>query len=163
MRFFFCSCRLPLLDLFKVSYKYVFIIKLWKIYYEFMFFEHFCNFFVLFLFRLFAMLSSGKNKICQKDLILPSAIFYCVQFHTPKLHTYIQLEWVKTKQSEFINLVVSVIYTKILPIKFDTKTLEDSFSWAKKMRYQSFCKSALKSWKQMRKMSIMPLKLFGSK
>jgi len=42
--------------------------------------------------RLFAMLSSGKTKICQKDFILPSAIFYCVQFHTPKLHTYIQLE-----------------------------------------------------------------------
>jgi len=49
------------------------------------------------------MLSSGKNRICQKDLILPSAIFYCVQFHTPNLHTYIQLERVKTKQSEFNN------------------------------------------------------------
>jgi len=46
--------------------------------------------------RLFAMLSSGKTKICQKDFILPSAIFYCVQFHTPKLHTYIQLDTTTT-------------------------------------------------------------------
>jgi len=33
-----------------------------------------------------------KTRFVKKDLILPSAIFYCVQFHTPKLHTYIQLE-----------------------------------------------------------------------
>ena len=44
-----------------------------------------------------------KTRFVKKDLILPSAIFYCVQFHTPNLHTYIQLECAKTKQSEFYN------------------------------------------------------------
>jgi len=31
-------------------------------------------------------------------------------------------------------VVTAMICTKILPFKFDTKTFEDSFSWAKQIR-----------------------------